>query len=70
MIISGKESMLVHHHLSKASAIIGIGGMLFNLHMIVILEMETWRFREVNTPKIWPMIEFWSPIFINQAVLR
>lgn len=50
--------MLAHYHLSDASAIVGIGGMLFNLHRIVIPEMETWRFREVNAPKIWPMIEF------------
>lgn len=47
-----KEFMLAHHHLSGASAIIGIGGMFFNLHMIFIPEMETWRFREVNAPKI------------------
>lgn len=50
--------MLAHHHLSDASAIIGTKGMLFNLHMIVIPEMETWKFREVNAPKIGPMIEF------------
>lgn len=52
IIMSGKESMLAHHHLSDASAIIGIGGMLFNLHVIVIPEMETWRFRDVNASKI------------------